>query len=299
MIKTHLRLTLVALLCACGGEQQAEPSGQPTAQAPAAPPASDHGERLELGSVTLAGYEFTMTRLGELVPGVESAIEVRLVQSPNTNDVSDLNVYVWVEDESGTDISGPRKGLLENGVLHCHVLPRPSDHPPIRAVLRLRVDDIDVRDSLPLDGHGHEHVATPHDGVLAQFNGPGGELAGHLELKLHDDKGDLELWLATDPRLEHPFDLPMQASIQVNFIDLEGRNTQLRVRNQTLNEDEDGNPNLRDGRTNYFIFPTSPAQESDWLRGEDFQSIVQVSFEVEGLRYVSEEFVLTPHVHLP
>lgn len=298
MKRTPLILPLVSLLYACGGEEQASETVQPVAgtDTPAAP--SDHGARMELGSVTISGYEFTMARLGEFTPGTESALEVHLVNSPAGKSAGDISLYAWVEDESGTQLSAPIKGLLEGGAFHCHVNPRASNNPLVRAVLRLRVDDIDATGSLPLDGHGHEHVQTPHDGVLSQFSGPDGA-AGHLELKLHDDKGDLELWLATNPQLTEPFDLPVDSTIAVKFIDVQGRTVDLKVRNTSQNEDENGMANIRGGRTHYFIYPTSEDQDATWLMGTDFHSIVQVSFEVNGARYVSEEFVLTPHTHRP
>ena len=44
------------------------------------------------------------------------------------------------------------------------------------------------------DDHAHEDTHGPHDGVTTGF----ADGMGHLELKLHDDKGDLELWLYRD-----------------------------------------------------------------------------------------------------
>jgi hypothetical protein len=167
-----------------------------------------------------------------------------------------------------------------------------------RVVLRLRAEGgIDERASLPLDGHGHEHGATPHDGVVAYFQGPDGKLAGHLELKLHDDKGDLELWIAQDAAISKPFDLPLDAVIRVEFIDVGKRTVDLRVRNAEKNEDEDGAPNVRGARTNYFIFPGETGADAAWLMGATFSSVVRVTFQAEGQRYVSEEFMLVPHTH--
>ncbi len=110
------------------------------------------------------------------------------------------------------------------------------------------------------DDHGHEHT-SPHHGIVAPFEG------GHLELKLHDDKGDLELWLATDPNINKD------------------------------NEDEDGLPNIRDGKTNYFIFPGDTGADASWLQGKDFKATVKVSFDHAGKAHASEEFELVPHTH--
>ena len=82
MNRTPLIFSLVGLLYACGGEEQAAET-EPPAPSPETPPAaSDHGERMDLGSVIISGYEFTMARLGEFTPGTESALEVILVNGP-------------------------------------------------------------------------------------------------------------------------------------------------------------------------------------------------------------------------
>ena len=41
----------------------------------------------------------------------------------------------------------------------------------------------------------------------------------------------------------------------MTFVDVKGKVVELRVRNATKNEDEDGTANVRAGKTNYFIFP--------------------------------------------
>ena len=122
-------------------------------------------------------------------------------------------------------------------------------------------------------------------------------MAGHLELKLHDDKGDLELWIAKDAKISQPFDLPLDAIVRVTFIDVKGKVVELRVRNADKNEDEDGTANVRAGATNYFIFPGVTGQDAAWLQGAGFQSLVTVAFTAGGKAYVSEEFPLVPHTH--
>src|SRR5690606_14173734 len=182
------------------------------------------------------------------------------------------NAYLWVESQDGTQLSAPEKGLPSGDRLHFHVTPRQDEKAPYRVVLRLRSGDSDERGSLPLDGHGHEHVEGPHHGVPATFSGDGSQ--GHLELKLHDDKGDLELWLAEDAAFQRPFDLPLDATVEVEFIDVDGRKATLRPRNTTTNEDEEGVPNIREGKTNYFVFPGQQGEDASWLQGKEFQSIV-------------------------
>jgi len=145
-------------------------------------------------------------------------------------------------------------------------------------------------------GHGHEHT-TPHDGVVAALKGESGEGVGFVELKLHDDKGDLEAWLGKDRQMKEPFDLPAATVINVSFRDVPGKTAALGVRDNQRNEDEEGNANLRDGKTNYFIFPGDSGQDPNWLMGAKFKSLVELSFTVNGKSYTSEEFVLIPHTH--
>ncbi len=293
------------LVSGCGDEPAAgapkapPPGASPSPATPgAAPVASDHaGESEDLGHLTLAGHELSVLRLGDVVPGRESAFEIGLVKGPPGADLAKLNVYVWLEDASAAQASAPSKGSVENGHLHFHTTPR-ADAKPHRVVVRLRAEGgIDERAGLPLDGHGHEHGAAPHGGVVAAFRGPDGQVAGHLELKLHDDKGDLELWLAKDAKISQPFDLPLEAVVRVTFIDVKGKVVELRVRDATKNADEDGTANVRAGATNYFIFPGEAGGDATWLQGARFQSLVTLTFTVGGRTYTSEEFPLVPHTH--
>jgi len=307
MRKQAAALVVSLALVGCGDKGQPASNSTtqpatPSSSAPAAPstsattPATDHGATVDLGRLSIAGHEFSVIRLGDVVPGKEGAFEVALLKGPAGATVSTLNVYAWVEDEAGA-ASAPSKGSVEAGKLHFHVTPKADAKALKRVVLRLRAGTIDERASLPLDGHGHEHGATPHEGVVAAFNGPDGKVAGHLELKLHDDKGDLELWLAKDAKMTEPFDLPIDAVIRVEFVDVGNRAVDLRVRNATKNEDEDGTANVRNGRTNYFIFPGETGADAKWLMGVKFASIVRLTFKADGQDHASEEFMLVPHTH--
>ena len=64
-------------------------------------------------------------------------------------------------------------------------------------------------------------------------------------------------------------------------------------------EDEDGNPNMREGGvTNYFIFPGESGQDPAWLIGEtvtSWRGLVSVAFEVAGKSFMADPFVLVPH----
>jgi hypothetical protein len=288
--------TIALLLAACGGNDPVtNPPAEPGKAAMQPPPAvPGHGAATDLGTLTVASRQFGIVRLGELVPGQEVAFEVHAVGAAAAG-LATLNVYLWVESEDGTQLSAPAKGLPEGDALHFHLTPRKGDKVPHRAVLRLRTGDVDERASLPLDGHGHEHVEGPHEGVPATFQGGGTK--GWLELKLHDDKGDLELWLGQDDRFSQPFDLPLASTVEVEFVDGGGRKVTLRPRNSERNEDENGVPNVRDGSTNYFIYPSQDGEDAGWLCGKEFQSIVIVRFTRGGEAFTSAEFVLKPHTH--
>lgn len=137
----------------------------------------------------------------------------------------------------------------------------------------------------------------PHEGMLAKFKGADGKVAGYLELKLHDDKGDLELWLARDASMKEPFDLPADANPKVVFEEAKVESVTLAIRNAKQNEDEDGTPNMRGGITNYFIFPGDSGADSAWLTGADFRAWVKVFFSSPGGSFETDRFLLIPHTH--
>lgn len=289
---------VVTLLCACSADKPAAGNGGGDKPANTGqsqmPPANDHGTEKDLGKLTVAGKTFRVVQLGALKTGVEGAFEV-YGDGMKDKDLEQLNTYLWIESEDGTQLSASEKGLPGGDRLHFHCTPHKSEAAPHRVVLRLRQGGKDDRASLPLDGHGHEHVEGPHHGIPVAFSGGGQQ--GWLELKLHDDKGDLELWLSSDDKHEKPFDLALDGEVEVEFVDVDGRKVTLRPRNTTENEDEDGKPNIRDGKTNYFIYPSREGEDAGWLQGKTFQSIVVVRFASGGTSFVSEEFVLKPHTH--
>jgi hypothetical protein len=148
---------------------------------------------------------------------------------------------------------------------------------------------------------GTESAHGPSDGMLARFSRADEPDFGFLELKLHDDKGDLELWLARDRDITKPFDLPLDTVVTVTFLgDKETKKetkVELRARNKDKNEDEAGTANVRDGATQYFIFPGETGGDAAWLMGAAFKRVVRVSFSHEGTAYVSDDFELRPHGH--
>ncbi len=153
------------------------------------------------------------------------------------------------------------------------------------------------------DGHGHDEDGDhghdehgPHDGMVTAFAGADGKAVGHVELKLHDDKGDLELWLATDEGITKPFDLSLADKITVTFHGRD-KSVTLAVRNTDKNEDEDGTANNRSGKTNYFIFPGDTGADASWLMGKDFSCPVSISFSSGGTKYSTQQFTLIPHTH--
>ncbi len=147
------------------------------------------------------------------------------------------------------------------------------------------------------DGHEHDHAHEgPHHGMVHELF-MGTTEVGHIELKLHDDKGDLELWIASDEAMKKPMDLGMDAKVTVTFTAPRKKSVTLTVRNQVKNEDEDGTGNVRNGKTNYFIFPGSSGEDATWLQGKAFKGTVTVSFKTAKGTYATKAFELKPHSH--
>ena len=146
-----------------------------------------------------------------------------------------------------------------------------------------------------LGSHDSAHSGAPHHGILTPLFNLNNKV-GYIELKLHDDKGDLELWL-TDLSNNTPLDIPLDSEIKVKFLDIGGREVLLKVRNKNSNEDEDGKGNIRSGKTNYFIFPGDSGESADFLVGNAFSSNVLVSFVADGKLLRTAAFVLKPHTH--
>jgi hypothetical protein len=135
-------------------------------------------------------------------------------------------------------------------------------------------------------------TSGPHTGRLAPLQDASGTTVAWAELKLHDDKGDLELWLGTDPRLATPFDLPLATVATVAFPKL-NKSVTLKVRNSQANEDEDAKPNIRDAKTNYFIFPGDTGADASWLMGATFSSEAKITLG----ELTTPVFKLIPHTH--
>ncbi|MEM7205634.1 MAG: hypothetical protein AAF628_35590 [Planctomycetota bacterium] len=145
---------LASLFAACGDGQEGGSSPAPAASGTS--PASGHGAAMDLGTVTVAGKQFGIMRLGDLKPGHEGAFEVH-PKGVAADELAKLSLYLWVESKDGTQLSAPEKGHAEGDGLHFHCTPKTGAGEPFRAVLRVRAEGVDERGSLPLDGHGHEH----------------------------------------------------------------------------------------------------------------------------------------------
>ena len=206
---------------------------------PSAKPASDHGQEVPIGEVKVAGYTLEVSRLGTIAAGSDAAVALKVLSAPDGKDWRETNLYVWVEGKGGK-LNAPEKANVEEGRLHAHAsIPKTKTDAPTALVLRVREGETDERVRVSLTGadedeggdeaqghegekrhahgEGHSHGDSPHDGVLAKLVGSEGEPAGFIELKLHDDKGDLELWLMRDAELSQPFDVPLDATIDVTF----------------------------------------------------------------------------------
>ena len=152
-------------------------------------------------------------------------------------------------------------------------------------------------------GHSHPHAETgPNHGMLATLRDTAGRASGQVELKLHDDKGDLELWLTNAEG--QAYDLPAETTITVLFEQVSkpstkaGTTLQLAPRNLAQNEDEDGVANMRPGQmTNYFIFPGETGADASWLNGLEFKATVLASFDSDGTAFRTDAFTLIPHTH--
>ena len=104
-----------------------------------------------------------------------------------------------------------------------------------------------------------------------------------------------EACLIRELKEELGIDVAKACLAPLTFASHEGKTVELRVRNGDQNEDEDGTPNMRGGRTNYFIFPGESGQDPTWLMGEKWRGVVSVSFEADGKPQQSDPFVLVPH----
>ncbi len=141
-------------------------------------------------------------------------------------------------------------------------------------------------------GMPHIHANEgPNGGYLHPVFGTNGDQAGTVEIKLHDDAGDIEVWLTRQGHGGPVWDLPVDSRIKLHFPDLK-KQVQLAVRDAEENRDESGQITVREGATNYFVFPGETGADASWLMGADFAAKVAMNFDG-----ALSEFILRPHVH--
>jgi hypothetical protein len=112
-----------------------------------------HGQRTDLGGVSIGGHVLRVARLGELEADRESALEIQFageVSAADLEKLEDLELYAWVEDDKGEQASAPERGHFEVNKLHFHVTPHDTGSKLEKIVLRLRTDDGDQRVTVPL-----------------------------------------------------------------------------------------------------------------------------------------------------
>ena len=142
-------------------------------------------------------------------------------------------------------------------------------------------------------GMPHIHANEgPNSGFLHPVFNEEGMQVGTMEIKLHDDAGDLEVWLKKGGYEGEPWRLPIDSTLTVEFEGLKKRII-LAVRDQERNEDESGTSTIYQGTTDYFVFPGETQDDASWLMGADFAAKVIVSFGDA----TTGQFVLRPHIH--
>ena len=262
----------------------------------------DHAEGevakiVALGAVTVGGATFTIDREGQVEAGRTTEFGVEHIGgTPGVKPSS-----AWLENPDGTMPADPVKSEPHDS--HWHFNVEPLD-PVKKCKFVLQVGD----EKAYVD---FARGAQPsQDGILSVFKSPSDpDWRGFLELKLHGDAGDLELflyatageqaWGRSSTGTTTPFDIPKETVVKLSFPSHGGKTIELRVRNDDKNEDEDGNPNMREGGvTNYFIFPGESGQDPAWLIGEtvtSWRGLVSVAFEVAGKPFLADPFVLVPH----
>ena len=288
-ITTTLLLSLA--LVSCGGETGPAPDGGP-GDPHAAESAHDHGAPgPHGGAIAVVGDH--VAHLEALHDEVLGQVTVYVMDTDHDRVALDQEPLLGLLTDAGSiQVRPTARGdawVFEHGALQGH-----PEQARFRVVIGGKTYRIDMPWSHDHGDAGHAHDGHgPHDGVVQSF----ADGLGHLELKLHDDKGDLELWLTKDEAGKSPYDLPLDARITVTFRDHGGREVALAVRDRERNEDEDGQANLRNGKTNYFIFPGDTGADASWLMGADFVSRVVVSIEADGKTFLTQPFELRPHTH--
>lgn len=146
-----------------------------------------------------------------------------------------------------------------------------------------------------IEASGMPHIHAnegPNSGFLFPVFDTEGKQSGTVEIKLHDDAGDLEVWLNKGGYEGAPWRLPLDTTLTLAFPS-EGKKINLAVRDTERNEDESGESTIFDGKTNYFVFPADTGVDASWLMGSEFAAKAELVFGTE----TTGSFVLRPHVH--
>jgi len=242
----------------------------------------DHGGGIvSLGNITIGGEKFMIDRENQVDSGFETTFGLEPVGQGKATGFT-----AWVQDKNGEVICDPVEGDGHEDHFHFTVIPKAPDAETFALKFGDEVSTISV----------HPGAAPVQGGVMSVLEDADGEHVGFIELKLHDDAGDLELFLCKDGGMSEPLDFPASTTVTVTFASHDNRSVQLNVRNNDQNEDEDGNPTMRDGNTNYFIFPGESDQDPSFLVGEKFRSTTTVTFSSENKAYSAPPFILVPHM---
>tara|TARA_Y100000287_G_scaffold132529_1_gene107546 strand:- start:304 stop:1134 length:831 start_codon:yes stop_codon:yes gene_type:complete len=142
-------------------------------------------------------------------------------------------------------------------------------------------------------GMPHIHANEgPNGGFLFPVFDVDGKQNATVEIKLHDDAGDLEVWLKKGGYDGEALLLPTATILTLDFPALD-RNVTLAVKDHERNEDESGNSTVVEAKTNYFVFPGETGVDATWLMGAEFAAKVELSFT----NATTGSFVLRPHIH--
>ncbi|MEM1184977.1 MAG: hypothetical protein AAGI53_08225 [Planctomycetota bacterium] len=142
-------------------------------------------------------------------------------------------------------------------------------------------------------GMPHVHANEgPNAGFLQPVFDSEGVQVGTAEVKLHDDVGDIEVWLTSGGFGGDPWRLPVDTTLTMTVPDF-GATVTLAVRDRERNEDESGASTIIDGSTDYFVFPGASGADASWLTGPEFAVKAALQFDDA----TTGSFVLRPHVH--
>jgi hypothetical protein len=237
---------------------------------------------VSIGNLSIGSNKFMVDREQQVDKGFETTFGFEGI-----GEATVTGAKAWLQDSKGERISEMVEGDTHGAHLHFTVMPTAPDAQKLAVGIGDQVSTISV----------HPGAAPAQDGILSPLFDDKDVLVGFIELKLHDDAGDLELWLCKDGAMSEPLDFPADLSVTATFATMDNRSVTLSVRNNEDNEDEDGTKNMRDGKTNYFIFPGESDQDPEFLIGEKFRSTTTITFTSGGKTYTAPPFILVPHQH--